>query len=210
MAPPSDPRLLVLHGLRLKGAADVEALAEQAGVGVDEVRRQLVALTGDGLVAERDVAPVGWSLTPGGRAAAERAVVAEVEGAGARLAVTAAYDRFRTLNVTALDTCSRWQVREVGGRPVLNDHADPSYDAAVVDDLARLQDEADPLLDDLSSTLGRYRTYAPRLRRAVSRVEAGDGDWFTKPSLPSYHTVWFELHQDLLATLGLDRSAEAV
>ena len=51
--------------------------------------------------------------------------------------------------------------------------------------------------------------YGPRLRRAVERVEAGDGEWFTKPSLPSYHSVWFELHEDLLSTLGLDRSAES-
>ena len=200
----------MLHGLRLKGAGDVEALAEQAGVDPRQVRRQLAALSGEGLAAERDVAPVGWSLTPAGHAAADRAVAAEVEAAGARHAVSAAYDRFRSLNVTALETCSRWQVREVDGRPVLNDHADPSYDAAVVDDLARLQHAVDPVLGDLSSTLGRYHTYAPRLRRAVEKVEAGDGDWFTKPSLPSYHTVWFELHQDLLATLGLDRSAEAV
>jgi hypothetical protein len=27
--------------------------------------------------------------------------------------------------------------------------------------------------------------------------------------MPSFHTVWFELHEDLLTTLGLDRGAEA-
>jgi hypothetical protein len=27
--------------------------------------------------------------------------------------------------------------------------------------------------------------------------------------LPSYHAVWFELHEDLLTTLGLDRSDES-
>ena len=26
--------------------------------------------------------------------------------------------------------------------------------------------------------------------------------------IDSYHTVWFELHEDLLATLGLERAAE--
>jgi hypothetical protein len=26
--------------------------------------------------------------------------------------------------------------------------------------------------------------------------------------VPSFHTVWFELHEDLLATLGLERSDE--
>ena len=33
-------------------------------------------------------------------------------------------------------------------------------------------------------------------------------DYFTKPILPSYHTVWFELHEDLLATLSIDRASE--
>jgi hypothetical protein len=133
---------------------------------------------------------------------------AEVDAAGTRPAVARAYERFRPLNAVALDTCSRWQVRDIAGRPVVNDHTDHTYDAAVIGDLARLQREADPVLDDLADALDRYRAYKPRLRRAVRHVEAGDGDWFTKPSLPSYHTVWFELHEDLLTTLGLDRSAE--
>jgi hypothetical protein len=28
--------------------------------------------------------------------------------------------------------------------------------------------------------------------------------------IPSYHTIWFELHEDLLATLGIERGSEAV
>jgi pyruvate, orthophosphate dikinase len=43
----------------------------------------------------------------------------------------------------------------------------------------------------------------------VKRVEAGEGDWFAKPVMPSFHTVWFELHEDLLTTLGLERSDES-
>jgi hypothetical protein len=27
--------------------------------------------------------------------------------------------------------------------------------------------------------------------------------------MPSYHTVWFELHEDLLTTLGLERASES-
>ena len=210
MARSSDPRLLVLLGLRLKGAADTVALAEHADLPVVEIEHQLATLSDEGLVVERGEAPVGWALTRSGREVAARAVATEVDATGARPAVAAAYERFQALNATALETCSRWQVREVEGRPVLNDHADPDYDAEVIDDLTQLQDDADPVLDDLSDTLARFSTYAPRLRRAVRKVEAGEGDWFTKPSLPSYHTVWFELHEDLLATLGLDRSAEAV
>jgi pyruvate,orthophosphate dikinase len=42
----------------------------------------------------------------------------------------------------------------------------------------------------------------------VDRVEAGERDWFTKPLIDSYHTVWFELHEDLLSTLGKERASE--
>jgi hypothetical protein len=207
---PPDPRLLVLHGLQLKGHVTAAALAETVDLPHADVERELAALVDDGLVVERTNAPAGWGLTPAGRDAATRLLADEVDAAGARQAVADAYGRFRALNAGVLDACSRWQVRDLAGTTVLNDHRDARYDAAVVADLARLQRRADPVVDDLAGTLDRYRTYGPRLRRALARVEAGDGDWFTKPSLPSYHTVWFELHEDLLTTLGLDRSAESV
>ncbi len=35
----------------------------------------------------------------------------------------------------------------------------------------------------------------------------GDARAFTAPLAESYHTVWFELHQDFLLTLGLEREA---
>jgi hypothetical protein len=42
----------------------------------------------------------------------------------------------------------------------------------------------------------------------MNNLASGDRDWFTKPTIDSYHTVWFELHEDLLATLGIDRISE--
>jgi DNA-binding MarR family transcriptional regulator len=210
MSQPSDPRLLVLHGLRLKGVADAAGLADALDVAAGDVEAQLDALEADGLVVHRSGALSGWSLTPAGRAEQSRLVAAEVDARGARPAVAHAYERFRALNAGVLDACSRWQVRDVGGRPVRNDHRDATYDARVVDQLARLQRQADPVCDELAGTLDRYRPYGPRLRHAVERVASGDGDWFAKPVMPSYHTVWFELHEDLLTTLGLERTAEAV
>ncbi|HEY2997720.1 MAG TPA: hypothetical protein VGJ43_04045 [Acidimicrobiales bacterium] len=209
MSHPSDPRLLVLHGLRLKGVAGPDALAEATGLPAAEVGDRLAELATAGLVVERTGALTGWSLTPAGRAEHARLVGREVDAARARTTISGAYQRFRALNAGVLDACSRWQVRDVAGRTVLNDHADPGYDATVVADLADLEARAHPLCDDLAATLDRYAPYGPRLHRAVERVEAGDGDWFTKPVMPSFHTVWFELHEDLLTTLGLDRGAEA-
>jgi hypothetical protein len=40
-------------------------------------------------------------------------------------------------------------------------------------------------------------------------VLEGQPEWFTKPVIDSYHTVWFELHEDLLCTLGIERASEA-
>lgn len=210
MSPPSDPRLLVLRGLRLKGVVPLDGLADATGLPSTEVEPVLAVLAGDGFVALRTGALAGWALTPAGRLELERLLADEVDGADARDAVTDAYRRFRALNGSVLDACSRWQVRDIDGRPVVNDHRDAAYDAAVVADLARLQQAADPVCDDLAATLDRYEPYGPALRRAVRHVAAGDGDWFTKPVMPSYHTVWFELHEDLLATLGLDRTSEPV
>jgi hypothetical protein len=108
-----------------------------------------------------------------------------------------------------LDACSRWQVRDVGGRMVRNDHADPRYDAAVVHDLSTALDHVRPVGDRLAGVLERFRPYAPQLEEAMARVWSGDGDYVARPVIPSFHTVWFEMHEDLLVTLGLDRSSEA-
>jgi hypothetical protein len=209
MSPPSDSRLLVLHGLRLKGVAPTETVAEAIGLGRAEVESHLVALAADGLASHRDGRFPGWTLTPAGRSTHEALLAREADANAVRPAVEGAYGRFRQLNPDVLDVCSRWQVRQVGGRPVRNDHTDHRYDEAVVDDLAAIHSDARPVCDRLAGALDRYRPYGPRLAHAVERVRAGDTDYFAKPLIPSYHTVWFELHEDLLATLGIDRAAEA-
>ena len=42
---------------------------------------------------------------------------------------------------------------------------------------------------------------------ALSRVESGDRDGFTRPLANSYHDIWMELHEDLLTGLKLARTA---
>jgi hypothetical protein len=209
MPHPSDPRLRLLVALRVKGVAGGDALAEVTRLEPADVAARLADLAADGLAREVTGALAGWTLTPAGRAEHARLAGAEVDRAGARGALRGAYGGFRALNAAVLDACSRWQVRELGGELVVNDHRDRTYDAAVVADLARLERRARPVCATLAASLDRYGGYGPQLRRAVERVEAGDGDWFTRPVMPSFHTVWFELHEDLLSTLGLDRESEA-
>jgi hypothetical protein len=115
---------------------------------------------------------------------------------------TGVYESFEPLNREVLQVCTDWQVRP-GGAP--NDHADAAYDWSVIDRLVGVDERVGPLLRRLSGAVGRFAPYRERLRSARRRVEGGERDWFTSPRVNSYHTVWMELHEDLLAALGRER-----
>lgn len=210
MAHRSDRRFLVLHRLRVAGVTDPGSLASHSGLDELAVVRTLGDLASCALVEHRANGPLsGWSLTPAGRAEHARLARCELDASGTRPVVAAAYRRFRELNPAVLELASRWQVRPIAGRLVRNDHADARYDAVVLDELVGIHRRAVPLCDELAAALVRYQPYRPELDAALDRALAGDGDHVAKPGVRSYHTVWFELHEDLLVTLGLDRTAEA-
>jgi hypothetical protein len=129
-------------------------------------------------------------LTPGSREESECAGV---------------YESFGPLNREVLQLCTDWQVRPGGA---LNDHRDAAYDWSVIDRLAAVDERAGPLLRRLGGAVPWFAPYRERLRSARRRVEDGEHDWFTSPRVDSYHTVWMELHEDLLAALGRERGNE--
>lgn len=204
----SDPDLLVLLGLRLRSFAVASVVADAAGLPTPETESRLAQLAVADLARFRDGRMTGWMLTPAGREAGEAALAAELDGSGSRSPVTAAYQRFLAINAGLLETCTDWQLRSVDGDQRVNDHADPPHDAAVIARLTRLDGAVQPIVADLAEVLSRFGGYGSRLAGALAKVQGGDVDWFTKPTIDSYHTVWFELHENLLATLGIERSAE--
>lgn len=205
---PSEPRTLVLHGLRLKGFAEAPVVAETVSLEEAVAKPLLDRLVTEGLASYRDGRMSGFTLTPIGRSEHARLLREELDASGAEVAVKSSYARFLGLNGGLLEVCTAWQLRDADGEPVMNDHSDGAYDAGVVDQLVELHSRVRPICEELAESLARYRGYGPRLSTAVDRVRAGDTDWFTKPMIPSYHTIWFELHEDLLATLGIERGAE--
>ncbi len=208
MSHASAPRLLVLHGLRLKGFAMPEAIASVVSLPVDEVGRQLDELRAGELVLHREGRLTGWSLTPSGRKEHERLLADELDRVGCRAEVDAAYRTFLGLNGEMLAICTSWQMRDVAGEQVVNDHADAGYDRVVIDRLVSLHDRVRPVTVALRDRLGRFAGYSGRLRGALEKLLGGQPEWFTRPLIDSYHTVWFELHEDLLATLGIERAKE--
>jgi hypothetical protein len=197
--------LLVLHGLRLRGFAEAADVAALVGLELADVVAELELLMREELVVYRDGRLTGWALTAAGRAAQEERLKLELDAAGARDAVFDAYKRFLDLNSDLLHVCTAWQMKD---EVTINDHRDAAYDKGVIDELHELHGRIEPIIADLEATLGRYRGYRPRLEASLGRLRAGELEWFTKPLIDSYHTVWFQLHEDLLNTLGIERSQE--
>jgi hypothetical protein len=202
----------VLHGLRLKGTAATAFLAERSGLDAWEAEAILRALTADGLVLEHGKRPFPWSLSPAGREEHGRLLAEELEASAARAAVGDAYAQFggpnEGLNKEVLQLFTAWQVRSAGPPLELNDHTDEVYDLEVVERLAGAHLRACAITDGLGAHLDRFGRYTSRLGAALDKIRAGEGDWFTGMTVESYHTVWWELHQDLMTTLGLERAAE--
>jgi len=62
--------------------------------------------------------------------------------------------------------------------------------------------------DELSGVLTRFDGYCDRYAKSVQRVQAGQTRWVDAIDVDSCHVVWMQLHEDLLATLGLQRGHE--
>jgi pyruvate, orthophosphate dikinase len=99
-----------------------------------------------------------------------------------------------------------WQMKD---EATPNDHADPGYDGAVIGQLLQLHRSFSPLLVEVMVTAPRLTQYGVRFDHAVKQIESGDHSYVARPILDSYHTVWFEFHEDLLGLLGLSRFTEA-
>ncbi|MPY48129.1 transcriptional regulator [Streptomyces acidicola] len=200
----TDTGLLVLHALRCAGTVSLARLHAITGLDESDVESELIDLGADGLVTRLSGGIPGWSLTEAGRAADSERITHELESAHARARVTAAFERFLVLNPELLDLCTAWQLRAVDGVMSANDHSDPAYDSRVLARFADLDRRAAVVCAELSAALPRFGRYRVRLTGALDRAASGELE-YVADNTGSYHVVWAELHEDLLATLGLQR-----
>lgn len=191
---PTDLRLaddawLLLHEVRLRGmleATDHPLAADLEAEGLVARKAAFLVLTSDGRAAH-----AAWARLD--------------EGSEGIDAAQRTYENFLPMNRELLQICHDWQVT-AGGAP--NDHNDAKYDWAVIDRLAALDERAGPLVRRLGKKVDRFAGYRARLKDAVARVQDGDRDWLASPRCDSYHTVWMQLHEDLLSAVGVKREDE--
>jgi hypothetical protein len=185
----SDDAWALLHDLRLRGfrpATGAPAEEELTAAGFVRARGANLALAPAGREAH-----ASWArLTPGSE-----------EEAAARKA----YERFLVFNVEFLRICTDWQLKP-GNQP--NDHSDTAYDFQILERLDRLNERAGALLESLGKIVPRFAGYRQRLTDALDRI-SDDRAWLASPRCDSYHTVWMQLHEDLLSAVGVNRADEA-
>ena len=192
-------RLLAIKGFATPDAAGaaLDATEETASALLDQ-------MTADGLVSMMGSM---FSLSDDGKSVAAGLLAADRQDWGADRA-SAGLDGFIGLDQRMKAIVTAWQRMEVDGAPVLNDHTDADYDAAVLADLAALHADAGAWLTDLHDELPRLASYSARLGRAADLVAGGDHNYIASPRLDSYHNVWFELHEDLILLAGRTREDE--
>jgi phosphohistidine swiveling domain-containing protein/DNA-binding transcriptional ArsR family regulator len=196
-----DDDLPVLRALALKGRASISDLAAATGLEEPSVQAHL-----DALVAAEEARELrgAYALLPPARARLQSALERE-RAAVDPAALAALYDAFTEVNGDFKALAADWQLRD--GEP--NDHADATYDQAVLARLPGIDGRVQPLVERAGELVARLAVYGARLTAALDRVRAGDTDWLLKPLIDSYHTVWFELHEDLIALSGRSRVEEA-
>lgn len=202
----SDLELLALHGLAVKKAGDAAAVANIVGRSEDEVAPALdAAVAGGRAVGARGT----FMVTPAGREWLVEQYPKAFATFRAEPEATAAYERFERVNRDLLGLMTDWQmVPSAGGQRVANDHSDERYDHGIIDRLGALHERAEKVLHRFAELEPRLEVYARRLDEAYDKVLAGEHDFVSGARIDSYHTVWFELHEDLLATLGIGRATE--
>ncbi|MER7003212.1 transcriptional regulator [Dactylosporangium sp. NPDC000555] len=192
MGHPSPIELLALHAVRLKGFAGTAAVAARFGLDTDQTREELLDAQAHGWLSRSSFADLtGWSLTGNGYRRNEAQLRDELDRAGAHGTVAAVHERFLPLNSRATQIFTAWQL-DAGGP------------ADTFRRLAGLAGELRELERPLATHLGRFAGYHDRFAAALARA-GHDPAWITGVEVDSCHRVWFELHEDLIATLGITR-----
>ncbi|MGW4241309.1 hypothetical protein [Nocardia sp. NPDC004722] len=203
----SHSSLLALHSIRLGGFVDTQAVADRYRMPIGRAESHLREFRDRGWVRHfRFGADAGWSLTDSGRAENERQLADELFECEAKAFVEDIYRMFLPLNARLVRACTDWQLTILpDGRMQDNDHRNALRDRPILAELESLAMELAQLTIPLSERLARFSGYHTRFAAPLP-LAADDPTMITGTKNGSAHRIWFELHEDLIATLGIDRA----
>lgn len=109
-------------------------------------------------------------------------------------------DRFRPLDREVKALAARWQDADA--------RDDWDERIATIEKLSALQQATLAFIARYRGRLPNLSEFGAKLGKALAHVLEGESDFVVGVRCPSYHTVWFEMHEDLLRTLERQRDAE--
>lgn len=194
----------ILRALTIKGSAPLDGLASAV-----VSNRERVQPIVDRLIKERLVEKASnmYRLTRDGKLRGRQLLAADARRWGTENA-TAALDAFHSLDTRMKETITAWQLRDIAGQQVLNDHTDERYDARVLGRLTALHQDTSEWVSSLSAAPESIGLYLARLHLALQSARL-DPQFMASPSVDSYHGVWFEFHEALILLAGRNRADEA-
>lgn len=188
----------------IKGSAPLDGLAAAVLSDPKKVQRVVDELLRGGHVERASNA---FRLTNKGKARGRELFGADREQWGNKNAVLA-LEGFHGLDERMKETITAWQLRDVSGTLIPNDHADRIYDARVMARLATLHQDTTEWVSSLAGAPPSVEAYVARLERALQSARS-DSRFMASPMVDSYHGVWFEFHEMLLLLAGRKRPAES-
>ncbi len=192
----SESTLTTLHTLKIKGRATAEEVQTVLGGDPESVAAILADLGEQGLVIERTGGRrPGWMLSPDGRTRHEQLLAEGVTDAD-RERIAEIYEGFLALNATVKEIASGWQATD-----------DDAARFDLLEQLHEIHPDAVEVLNGAGGVVERFTRYGDRLTAAIDLV-GDDPRYMVSPAVDSYHTVWFETHEDFLLTLGRTREEE--
>lgn len=183
----------VLHGLRIKGMTKPDEIAAASGLESELVQEVLDHAVANEFARLRSGGRVqGYMLTSKGK---ERHGELRSEVVPESLAdLAAAYDAFLAPNRDFKTVTTKWQTEANGDV------------SKVLPELLAIDESVAKVLSLATHSIPRMKFYEPRFKHALNAFQSGETSALARPMSGSYHDVWMELHEDLLLTLGLERS----
>jgi len=112
---------------------------------------------------------------------------------------------FRPPNSVFKELVTTWQL-QVG---VASDAPDRGAGELLIQRLrVEVHTAVTDLIGNAAAMVPRFERYEVRLSGALAGLDGGDHRYMASPFVESYHTIWFELHEELIGLAGTSRAAE--
>ncbi|MFN0147564.1 MAG: pyruvate, phosphate dikinase [Dehalococcoidia bacterium] len=184
----------VVRAIQLKGLCSAERAAAYLSASVETV----TGLVGEWPQLFKET-PRGFMPSQEGRTWLKERLSSERAGVRGE-PFEACYARFSELNDRFKRLITDWQLAGQG-QP-------EEALSALVASVRDLHEGLAPVIAESAGHVGRLGAYLPRFERALAALEAGDATMLASPLKDSYHTVWFDFHEELIELSGRDRLTE--